>query len=190
MDTSFDRRSSWAWVQAFFALLLSVLAGCSSTKLTEAPLATVPVTSAAAPLPSPGTGKPSPLSSVKEVVIHPLDEPTSALAVRSVFFEFDSAQVAASNTQMLTEHAKYLRAHTTAKVRVEGNTDERGGREYNLALGQKRADAVGNAFKLLGVSAAQMELTSYGKEKPTSLAHDEAAWSKDRRADIVYQARQ
>jgi peptidoglycan-associated lipoprotein len=126
---------------------------------------------------------------VKEVVIHPLDDPKSALASRSVFFEFDSAQVAASSTQMLTEHAKYMRAHSSAKVRLEGNTDERGGREYNLALGQKRADAVGNAFKLLGVSTAQMEMISYGKEKPTSLAHDEAAWSKDRRVDIVYQSR-
>jgi peptidoglycan-associated lipoprotein len=84
-------------------------------------------------------------------------------------------------------HAKYLNAHKDRKVIIQGNTDDRGGAEYNLALGQKRAEAVRKALALLGVSEAQVEAVSFGKEKPKALGNDEAAWAENRRADIAYQ---
>ena len=87
---------------------------------------------------------------------------------------------------MVDRHAKYLVAHPSLSIKIEGNADERGGREYNLALGQKRADAVKQALKLAGVKEDQMESVSFGKEKPVALGHDEAAWSQNRRADIAY----
>jgi peptidoglycan-associated lipoprotein len=87
---------------------------------------------------------------------------------------------------MIETHARYLRANPDRKAVIEGHTDETGGREYNLALGQKRAEAVRRALALLGVSDAQIEAVSYGKEKPAVLGSDEAALAKNRRAEIIY----
>ncbi len=87
---------------------------------------------------------------------------------------------------MVEAHAKYLAANKARKVLIQGNTDERGGSEYNLALGQKRAEAVRKSLSLLGVPEAQLEAVSLGKEKPKALGSDEAAWAENRRADIVY----
>ncbi len=88
---------------------------------------------------------------------------------------------------MVEAHARYLTTHKNRKILIQGNTDERGGTEYNLALGQKRAEAVRRAFNLLGVQDAQIEAVSFGKEKPKALGSDEASWAENRRADIVYQ---
>jgi peptidoglycan-associated lipoprotein len=84
-------------------------------------------------------------------------------------------------------HAKYLAANKGRKILIQGNTDERGGREYNLALGQKRAEAVRKALSLLSVPESQMEAVSLGKEKPKATGSDEASWAENRRSDIVYQ---
>jgi peptidoglycan-associated lipoprotein len=84
-------------------------------------------------------------------------------------------------------HAKYLSQNRSRRVRVEGNTDERGSREYNLALGQRRADAVKQMMQLLGASGDQIETLSFGEEKPKASGHDESAWQENRRADIRYQ---
>lgn len=84
-------------------------------------------------------------------------------------------------------HAKYLNSHKDRKVVIQGNTDDRGGREYNLALGQKRAEAVRKSMNLMGVSDSQIEAVSFGKEKPKATGNNEAAWAENRRADIVYQ---
>jgi len=90
---------------------------------------------------------------------------------------------------VIEAHANYLATSRTAKLRIEGNCDERGGREYNVALGQRRAEAVLKSLQLMGARAAEMEATSYGKEKPLDPGHDEAAWAKNRRADLNYLAR-
>jgi peptidoglycan-associated lipoprotein len=129
------------------------------------------------------------VSVVKAVELHPLDDPKSALAQRSVFFEYDKYEIAPAGRALIEAHSKYLVAHASASVRLEGNADERGGREYNLALGQKRADAVRQAMKLLGVADKQVESVSFGKEKPLALGHDEESWAKNRRVDVNYQTR-
>lgn len=116
----------------------------------------------------------------------PLNDPKGVLANRSVYFDFDRYDVQDEFTPMLTNHANYLNSHPEHKVLIQGNTDERGGQEYNLALGQKRAVAVTKTLSVLGVPESQMEAVSLGKEKPKALGHDEDAWAENRRADIVY----
>lgn len=108
------------------------------------------------------------------------------LAQRSVFFAFDSNEVAAEYVPLIEAHAKFLSDHPSAKAILQGNTDERGSSEYNLALGERRADAVRRRLQLLGVAASQIETVSYGSEKPKDPGHDEAAWKQNRRVDIVY----
>lgn len=105
---------------------------------------------------------------------------------RIVYFDYDSFVIKPDFQSLIETHARYLRANPTRKVVIEGHTDEIGGREYNLALGQKRAEAVRRALALLGVADAQVEAVSYGKEKPAVQGSDEAAFAKNRRAEIVY----
>ncbi|MFZ6758343.1 peptidoglycan-associated lipoprotein Pal [Undibacterium sp. Ji50W] len=108
------------------------------------------------------------------------------LANRSVYFDFDQYVVKSEFTTVVNGNAKNLSANKAKKILIQGNTDERGGREYNLALGQKRAEAVRKSLSLLGVPEAQMEAVSLGKEKPKATGSDEASWAENRRADIVY----
>jgi len=115
-----------------------------------------------------------------------LNDPKGVLANRSVYFDFDKYEVKEEFNSMLSAHANYLTSHKARHILVQGNTDERGGQEYNLALGQKRAVAVTKALSALGASASQMEAVSLGKEKPKAVGNDEAAWAENRRADIVY----
>jgi len=110
------------------------------------------------------------------------------LAKRTVYFDFDSAVIKGDGTEIVAAHAKYLSDHTDARVRLEGNTDERGSPEYNIGLGMRRAQAVRQSLLLQGASAAQITVVSYGAEHPVDPAHDEDAWSKNRRVDIVYLA--
>ena len=117
----------------------------------------------------------------------PLNDPKGILAKRSIYFDYDSFIVKDEFKPVVEAHAKYLSANKGRKIIIQGNTDERGGREYNLALGQKRAEAVRKSLSLLGVSDAQIEAVSFGKEKPKAQGSDEAAWAENRRADIAYQ---
>lgn len=116
----------------------------------------------------------------------PLNDPQGVLAKRSIYFDLDSYSVKDEFKPVLDAHARYLNANKSRQIVIQGNTDERGGREYNLALGQKRAEAVRRALTLLGVQESQMEAVSFGKEKPKALGSDEAAWAENRRADIAY----
>lgn len=116
----------------------------------------------------------------------PLNDPASILAKRSVYFDVDSYVVKDEFKPVVEAHAKYLIARPNRKVIIQGNTDERGGSEYNLALGQKRAEAVRRALALLGVPDTQMEAVSLGKEKPKASGSNEAAWAENRRSDIAY----
>lgn len=110
----------------------------------------------------------------------------NALAERSVYFDFDSFLVKPEYREMLENHAKYLSKNTQASIVIQGNTDDRGTTEYNLALGQKRAEAVKKVMNVLGVSDNQIETISFGKERPKMKGNNEAAWEENRRADIVY----
>lgn len=124
---------------------------------------------------------------IKSVVVKDeLDDPNSPLAKRSVYFDFDQYVVKTEYSGTVNAHSKYLGTNKGKKILIQGNTDERGGREYNLALGQKRAEAVRKSLSLLGVPEAQMEAVSLGKEKPKATGSDEASWAENRRADIIY----
>jgi peptidoglycan-associated lipoprotein len=159
---------------------LSLLAACSSTPLKEP---TTNVTDQSSNLP---TGPSS--TGVVPVIANDKDELAGpALAKRSVYFDYDSYIVKDDYKSVVEVHARYIQSHKTRKVVIQGNADERGGAEYNLALGQKRAEAVRRAMTVLGVPDSQLEAVSFGKEKPKAVGHDEAAWAENRRADIVYQ---
>ena len=116
--------------------------------------------------------------------VDPLSQ--GALAKRSIYFDYDSYVVKEEFKPVIEAHAKYLVANKGRGILIQGNTDERGGREYNLALGQKRAEAVRKALALLGVPEAQIEAVSLGKEKPKATGSDEASWAENRRSDIIY----
>jgi peptidoglycan-associated lipoprotein len=121
------------------------------------------------------------------VATDPLTDPANPLSKRSVFFDYDSYSVKDEYKAVVEAHAKYLNSNTSKKVIIQGNTDERGSREYNLALGQKRAEAVRRALAALGVQEGQLEAVSLGEEKPKSTGADETAFADNRRADLVYQ---
>ena len=123
----------------------------------------------------------------RPVVGDPLKDPGNVLSKRSVFFDLDSNLVKDEYKPVVAAHARYLQENRGKKMRVEGNADERGSREYNIALGQRRADAVRQMMQLLGAQASQIETVSYGEEKPRCTGHDETCWWQNRRGDIVYQ---
>ena len=119
------------------------------------------------------------------VALH-LDPNSPISREHSVFFEFDDSAIAREWQPVVQRHGEYLSHAPQLKIVVQGNTDERGSSEYNLALGQRRAEAVKKALELVGAKASQIEAVSFGEEKLLATGHDEAAWRQDRRADIVY----
>jgi peptidoglycan-associated lipoprotein len=119
--------------------------------------------------------------------VNPLTDPNNILSKRSVYFDFNKYVVNDKYNSMVLSHARYLRDNSNANIRLEGNADERGSREYNLALGQRRADSVKRVMTLAGTQESQIESVSYGEEKPRAVGHNEAAWTENRRADIRYQ---
>jgi peptidoglycan-associated lipoprotein len=124
---------------------------------------------------------------VETATVDPLNDPKGVLANRSVYFDFDSYVVREDGKPVVSNHSNYLNQNKARKVLIQGNTDDRGGSEYNLALGQKRAEAVRRSMATLGVAESQMEAVSLGEEKPKAAGAGEAAWAENRRADIVYQ---
>jgi len=165
---------------AFVAAAAVLLAACSTPKVETPPPAPV---AAPAPAPAPVAVQAPP---PPPPVVDPLNDPNSILAKRSIYFDFDKYVVKSDYNALNTAHANYLVAHTSRTITIQGNTDNRGGREYNLALGQKRAEAESNALTALGVPKARIEVVSFGKEKPKAEGNNEAAWAENRRADIVY----
>ncbi len=115
-----------------------------------------------------------------------LNDPNSPLAVRVIYFDYDSANIRADFNETVAAHAAYLAAHPDTIVTVEGHADERGSREYNLALGERRSLAVRKQLVLLGASAGQIKTVSYGEERPAVDGHDDAAYGQNRRAELVY----
>jgi peptidoglycan-associated lipoprotein len=120
---------------------------------------------------------------------HPLDDPQSPLATRVIYFDFDRAEVREEFRPVVEAHAGYLADNPGAQVTLEGHTDERGSREYNLGLGERRAQSVERLLTLLGAGGDQVRTVSYGEEQPAAEGHDEAAWSQNRRVEIIYLAR-
>lgn len=123
----------------------------------------------------------------KAMEVNPLKDPNNILSKRSVYFEYNSDEVKADYLPMVEAHAKYLTQNPNAKLMVQGNADDRGSREYNLALGQRRSAAVKKVLGLKGASDKQIETVSYGEEKQVCADKTEACWAQNRRADIVYE---
>ncbi|HNG79523.1 MAG TPA: peptidoglycan-associated lipoprotein Pal, partial [Burkholderiaceae bacterium] len=141
---------------------------------------------APAPAPAKATPAPTPAQPVARALPPYLDPNSDLSKQRSVFFDFDQQAIKPEFTGLIELHGKFLSANPAVAIRIEGNADERGSSEYNLALGQRRAESVRKALQLLGVKEGQMEAISYGKERPRATGHDEAAWSQNRRADLQY----
>ncbi|MBC7415680.1 MAG: peptidoglycan-associated lipoprotein Pal [Herminiimonas sp.] len=160
-----------------------LLAACSSTKLDETK---PPVEDRSASTTQSGAADPRSVATVNAGTTDPLSDPKGILARRSVYFDYDSYIVKDEFKPVVEAHSKYLGMNKARKVIIQGNTDDRGGREYNLALGQKRAEAVRKSMALLGVPESQMEAVTLGKEKPKATGSDEAAFAENRRTDIVY----
>jgi peptidoglycan-associated lipoprotein len=181
------------------AAALSIAACSSSIKLDDpAPVedrSSMPADGSAAAGAGAGAGSAStnpagssrPVAQLTIDTKDPLQDPNSPLSRRSIYFDFDSFAIKDEYRSTLDAHAKYLTGNRAKKAVIQGNTDERGSREYNLALGQKRAEAVRRALIALGVSESQLEAVSLGEEKARSGANDDAALAENRRADLVYQ---
>jgi peptidoglycan-associated lipoprotein len=158
--------------------ILALVAGCSSTKLDDS----------AAGAGAGGAGAGGSASGVAPVTIDP-NAQTAAGPVgvaRIVYFDYDSYTIKPEFQSLIDGHSRFLKANAQRRISIEGHTDERGGREYNLALGQKRSEAVRRALALLGVNDAQIEAVSFGKEKPAVQGTGEDVWAQNRRAEIVY----
>ncbi|NHC60583.1 peptidoglycan-associated lipoprotein Pal [Paenalcaligenes suwonensis] len=153
------------------ASMSMVLAACSSVALDEN---------------GSGTGGGS-TGTTSGQIMDPFNPQSPLAQQRSVYFEFDSYVVPEQYRGLVEMHSTYLSSHPQQHIRIEGNADERGGSEYNLALGQRRSDAVARMMSLLGVNANQIEAISFGKERPRAHGNTEADYAENRRADIVYQ---
>jgi peptidoglycan-associated lipoprotein len=171
---------------ALYLTVAALAAGCASKEARQ----DAPVTDRSAGVSQPsGTTSPGATASPSRqssVAGNPLRDPSNILSKRSVFFDYDSNVVKDEFRGLVQAHSRYMGDKRDSKVRIEGNCDERGSREYNLALGQRRAESVKKLMSVLGVSDGRIETISYGEEKPMSPGHDEQAWSQNRRADIKY----
>jgi peptidoglycan-associated lipoprotein len=179
---------------AIISLFAFAMVGCSSTKLSgKSDEASVTVVSKSDT--SPQMSMPPVIAAVKQQMASaadsdlnkdPLTDSSSILSKRSVYFDYDSSNVKTESLALIEAHGKYLASHTTRKVVIQGNTDERGGSEYNVALGQKRAEAVRGLLVVYGAKESQLEAVSFGKEKPRVSGSNEAAWAENRRVDLAY----
>jgi peptidoglycan-associated lipoprotein len=163
----------------FSALLVSLLAGCAGQDVKDQPKAAVVDKTA--------QGADAKSAGQQSVTANPLKDPNNILSKRSIYYDLDKSDVKAEYKPMVEAHSKYLTSNKGAKVTVQGNTDERGSREYNIALGNRRADSVKNMMNVYGVPNSQIETVSFGEEKPRAACHDESCWKENRRADIVHQ---
>jgi peptidoglycan-associated lipoprotein len=174
-------------------LSVLVLTGCKSTAMVDKPAAVEDRSSGAAVPNAAGNGADT--SAIKELALDgsatsgsdsALTDPNNILSKRSIYFDFNSDIVKVEFRPLIEAHAKYLLTHAKAKMVVQGFTDERGTREYNLSLGQRRSVAVKKALNLMGVQDQQIETVSYGEEKANTSCVDEACFKTNRRADISY----
>lgn len=153
------------------AALTAILAACSSVPLDQSGAGTTD-----------GSG-----SATSGLVMDPFNPQSPLAQQRSVYFDFNSYVVPEQYRSLVEMHSSYLMSNGQQRIRIEGNADARGGSEYNLALGQRRSEAVARMMTLIGVSANQIEAISFGKERPKAFGNTEADFAENRRADIVYQ---
>lgn len=171
-------------------VLAAMLAACSSKAVKEAPVvekATTPSTTEAAKPAMPDDSAATSGATTTDMSVNPLKDPNNILSKRSVYFDYDKDEVKAEYRPLVEAHAKYLVANPSAKVFIQGNSDERGTREYNLSLGQRRAVAVKKMLSLLGVQDKQIETVSFGEEKATPGCKDESCYQQNRHADFAYE---
>jgi len=165
-------------------LPIALLAGCASTPDEQASTSdggamTQPMTS--------GDGAQSMGAGTSGgMAMNPLDDPNSLLSKRVIYFDFDKSDIRPEFRDIVQAHATYLSQNANVSVTLEGHADERGSREYNIGLGERRANAVKNVLMLQGASGGQVETVSYGEERPVAMGHDEQSWAQNRRVEIVY----
>ena len=168
------------------AFIAVVLAGCQSTPTQES----APVEDKSATATTPGGASTGGTSSTgvsgTSGTSNPLRDPSNILSKRSVYFDFDSYVVRDEFKPLVEAHGRYLQSNRNARMTIQGNADERGSHEYNVALAQKRSDSVKRMMVVLGVTEIQVETVSFGKEKPRNQGHDEVAWAENRRDDMIY----
>ena len=171
---------------ALYLVLAALAAGCSS-KETRTDTPVTDLSSGAKPADRSAASDPQTTPNRNDSVVgNPLRDPANILSKRSVYFDYDSNAVKDDYRNLVQAHSRYLGDKRDSSIRIEGNCDERGSREYNLALGQRRAEAVKKVMTVLGVSDGRIETVSYGEEKPVGMGHDEQSWAQNRRADIKY----
>jgi peptidoglycan-associated lipoprotein len=168
----------------------ALLFGCATDEANK-PAATAPVT-AAKPAAKPQAAESKPVTTVQAAPktgatgFAALKDPNNILSKRAVYFDYDKFDVKDEFKSLIEAHAKFLRENSSAKMLIQGNADERGSREYNVGLGQRRSDAVKKMLTLLGAREDQIESVSLGEEKPSCNEHTEACYAKNRRDDMLY----
>ena len=171
------------------ALCAISLAACQSTTTKDAGAPVEernPAAAGTSDVTTSGTSTTRMAGTATGVGTNPLKDPSSPLSKRIVYFDYDSYVVKDEYKSMVEAHGRYLQANRNARMTIQGSTDERGSREYNIALGQRRADALKKLLVLYGATEIQIETVSFGKEKPRREGHDEAAWAENRRDEIVF----
>ena len=164
--------------------LVALFAACSTTPEGGDKPAAKP-DAAAAPAPD-ARGRSAPTVDLTNRGGGALKDPNSILSKRSIYFDYDKYEIKDEFKSLVEAHAKYLRENPSAKMLIQGNADDRGSREYNVGLGQRRSDTVKRALVLLGAKDGQIESVSLGEEKPVCTEHAEGCWSKNRRDDMLY----
>jgi len=168
-----------------FVSIAALLAGCSSTPTLESKAGVEDRTPTTAST-QPGGSSATPVAPAAEQQISPLKDPKNILSKRSIFYDYDKYDVRDEYKPLLQAHARYLAQDRNAKMLIQGNADERGSREYNIALGQKRADGVKKMLQLMGAQDSQIESVSLGEEKPRCTETTEECYSQNRRSDMLY----
>lgn len=172
-----------------FLILLLALQACSTSGGKKDVEETGPAAGEGVAGAEPGaaTGVATPLGAGERIDLEYLDDPQSPLSQRIVYFDFDSDAIRPEWADVVAAHGRLLAKYPDLRVRLEGHTDERGSREYNLGLGERRARSVAERMRLEGAQPSQLTVVSFGEEKPADPGHDEAAWAKNRRVEIVYE---
>ncbi len=168
------------------AAALALLAGCASTPMPESKAGVEDRTATGSAPVEQGSSAATPVAPQAEQQANPLKDPKNILSKRSIFYEYDKYEVRDEYKPLLQAHANYLSQHPGDKLLIQGNCDERGSREYNIALGQKRADGVKKILELMGVKDSQIESVSLGEEKPRCTEQTEECYAQDRRSDLLY----
>ena len=166
-------------------VLITMLAGCTSKGGIKD--GDVTIEDRGTPAMGEGGAVTSGLGAGTSLESYLMDHPDSPLTRRVVYFDFDSAEIAGADLDLLTAHAGFLGSNPGQRITLEGHTDERGSREYNIALGERRAQSVQRVLELNGVSSTQLTNVSYGEEKPAADGSSETAWRLNRRVEIIYQ---